>query len=414
MSKGPKSKAKPKAKAKIKASGETGAKVQAPEPAAAPPILPQTSAPAAQAAVKPRGSLAAVSVVLFLTVIGVSGYMTWHYWSAIVDSPAPAKKAAAVPSPPAPTPILKSAPPLALNGNGAVMEKMAVESERLRQSLDRLMTRMETIEQAVEDANKLAIATTPPSEKLAADPVMKALTGRLNALEQSGETVKALGDRLDRIEKETLTQQKADADVDAGPIAAAPTDAAFDSNVAASAKLMVLAAANLRQATSSHTPFIQELDALRALAGDDADINVAIVVLAKSAPTGVPSISILQGRFERLAGKIVQASRTRKEAGWFDRVANRLTAMVSWRRIDGKGEETSIDAMVAAAEKHLDKGDLKAAVTVLEGLAGNAKALSVAAPWIGDVKARLAAERAVSSLHRHALSMLSPLKPVKG
>jgi len=95
MSKGPKSKAKPKAKAKIKASGETGAKVQAPEPAAAPPILPQTSAPAAQAAVKPRGSLAAVSVVLFLTVIGVSGYMTWHYWSAIVDSPAPAKKAAA-------------------------------------------------------------------------------------------------------------------------------------------------------------------------------------------------------------------------------------------------------------------------------------------------------------------------------
>ena len=75
---------------------------------------------------------------------------------------------------------------------------------------------------------------------------------------------------------------------------------------------------------------------------------------------------------------------------------------------------TSIDAMVAAAEEHLKKEDLKAAIIALDGLSGNPKSAAVAAQWIGDGKARLAAERAVTTLHLHALSMLTQIKPAKG
>ncbi|HJO75142.1 MAG TPA: mitofilin family membrane protein [Rhodospirillales bacterium] len=424
MSKGPKSKAKPKPKAKPKTKPRTQAKTQvkakakvkakappsrADSPKAAPSTPPPTPPPAPPEAVEattatPRGSLASVSVVLFLTVIGIGTYMAWFYWSSLNEPNPPANKTASV------------SPPTAAPG---AMEKMAAESKKLRQSLDRLMTRMETIEQSVEKAKRLAQATPPPSEKLNADPVLQTLTGRLNALEESGDTLKALTKRLDRMEMDNAAKAKALEEIDADQAATAKsgnaeTSPGFETDSIATAKAVALAVADLRQAISSPAPFAGKLDALKALAGDDPDINAGIVVLAKGAETGIPTLVFLIDRFEGLAGKIVQASRTVKETGWFDRAANRLSSLVTWRRVDGKGEETSIDAMVAAAETHLKKGDLKAAINALDGLSGNAKAAAVATPWLSDAKARLAAERAVASLHLHALSMLTQIKPVKG
>jgi hypothetical protein len=242
-------------------------------------------------------------------------------------------------------------------------------------------------------------------------------------LEQSGDTVKALSERLDQMKLNNASKAMASAKETTDAAQPAPAisgnggtgpGADPDTTAIAAAKAVGLAAANLRQAISTRAPFNLELDALKSLAGDDQDILAAITVLAKSAHSGIPTMAALQSRFERLAGKIVQASRTRKETGWFDRATNRLSSLVTWRRIDGKGEESSVDTMVAAAETHLKKAELKVAVIALEGLSVNAKAAAVAAPWIGDAKARMAAESAVTSLHLHALSMLTQIKPVKG
>ena len=293
----------------------------------------------------------------------------------------------------------------------------------LRQSLDRLMARMVSIEQSVEKAKRLAEATPPPTEKFSADPVVEIMAGRLNAMEESGDTLKALTKRLDRMEKDNaakamdLAKETAD-DAQPAPAISGKDETSpvveLETDSIATAKAVALAVADLRQAITSPAPFKESLDALKVLAGDNPDLNTGIVVLAKGAQTGIPTLVILIDRFEGLAGKIVQVSRTVKETGWFDRATNRLSSLVTWRRVDGKGEVTSIDAVVAAAEDHLKKADLKAAIIALDGLSGNAKAAAVAAPWISDAKARLAAERAVTSLHLHALSMLTQIKPVKG
>ena len=117
-------------------------------------------------------------------------------------------------------------------------------------------------------------------------------------------------------------------------------------------------------------------------------------------------------RFEALAGKIVQASRQVEEKDWLDRAVNRMSKLVSWRRVDGRAEKSSVDALVASAEAHLKAGDLKAAIKAVEGLSvntpANAKAAAVAASWLADAKARLAADRAIAGLHLHALSLLAP------
>lgn len=430
MSKGPtkktgktaaKAKAKPKvsnkaasrAKAKVKPQAKPQAKAKPrtkPKPPPSSQDASKASADTVQAATetsRPGGSLSGVTVALFLIVIGAGSYTAWKYWP-VTAKPGSAKVASspAVTAKPAPAPVPTAKPKVEEKGankspgDETAMEKMAAESRKLRQSLDRLMTRMESIEQSVEKVKKLAQATVPPSEKIRNDPVLESLTGRLNALEESGDAVKVLIERMDRMEKDSAAQLKAE------------TQAAAETNT--SAKALVLAVAELREAVASGKPFGQELDALKALAGDNPDFKAPIVVLVKNADKGIPTLDGLRIQFEELAGKIVQASRTVKETGWLDRAANRLSSLVTWRRVDGQGEETSIDAMVAAAENHLKTGDLKSAIIALEGLAGNAKASAVAEPWLSSAKAHLAAERAVGSLRLQAVSILTPVKPGEG
>ena len=67
------------------------------------------------------------------------------------------------------------------------------------------------------------------------------------------------------------------------------------------------------------------------------------------------------------------------------------------------------------AMAHLIAGNLKTAIKAVAGLSasapGNTKAAAVAASWLADAKARLAADRAVAGLRLHALSLLMPVPP---
>jgi hypothetical protein len=121
----------------------------------------------------------------------------------------------------------------------------------------------------------------------------------------------------------------------------------------------------------------------------------------------------LKQQFAAIAGKIVHASRVTDKPGWLDRVSNRISSLATWRRIDGKGSDAPTDAMVADAESRLKAGDLKAAVTAVESLSVNDKAAAVANSWLVAAKARLTADRAIASLHIHAISQLTPIKPAK-
>ena len=403
----PKAKARPETKARpktnkpaAKAKAAAPVKKEAVKEAAAPAentieqdIEDRISLPPEPPQKLSGGGMGVFMVVVFLAVLGIGGYASWPYWSAAVAPYLPGGQAETKTQPAATPKVVDIS-----------SEQLAAERRQLRQSLDRLMVRMESIEKAVEAVKKLAQATTPPSEKIADGSALKGLTGRLNALEEDGAVMKTLLNRMDRMEETAAEQTVAKAK------ASAPVETAASHDAAA----MVLAVENLRKVLATNDPFEKALDALKALAGDNPDINAAVVLLAKNASSGISTLPDLKQRFAGIAGKIVHASRATEKSGWLDRVRNRLSSLATWRRIDGKGEDAPIDAMVAKAESHLKAGDLKAAVMAVEGLSVNDKAAAVASPWLAAAKARLDADRAIASLHIHALSQLTLIKPAKG
>ena len=432
MSKGPKKKpAKPKARLKTGAKGKAQSTAQtAPKAKAAPKSRPDQKSPSrADAAAggsseglekKTGGGNAAIAVIVFLGVLGAGAYINWIFWSETVvpektgtqaggakPGPGPASKEVAPPDvqKDAEKDLSKDAPKESTKESPEdSAEKLAAERRQLRQALDRLMARMETIEKSLDRVKKMAQATTPPAEKLGSEPALEGISGRLDSLEESGDKIKMLMRRMDKIEKDNTTLADEQA----------PGTAAVEPS---SAGAVVLTVSNLRQALATDEPFDKALDALKALAGDSPEINAAVTLLAKNAPKGLPTLSGLVERFDDIAGTIVQASREVEEKNWLDRAANRLSKLVSWRRVDGKGGTSSVETVVASAEAHLKAGDLKAAIKAVEGLSvnapGNTKTAAVAASWLADAKARLAADRAIAGLHRYVLSLLTraPLIP---
>ena len=364
------------------------------------------AAPAAQAAKRSGGLRRVLGLLGFLVVIGIgAGFMNWPFWAEILtpywsgveaepaETPAAEVPAAAVPA---------AAPPMTAEKGGQSIEEMRTERQQLRQELNRLMARMETIEKSVDSVKKLIQFTMSASEESGTGKTSAALAERLSELEESGESIKVLLQRMDKLESDSAAQT---ANQTASWASAEP-NARAGGGQSGRAQVIVLAVANLRQAVATDEPFEKPLEVLNALSGDDPDIKTAVVMLSESSVAGIPTLATLRERFDGLAGRIVQASKTLEETGWMERATNRIMSLVTWRRVGEGAEASSLDAIVAGAEARLGAGDLKGAVEALKGLSSHAKAAKAAAPWLTDAKARVVAERAVATLHVHAVSLL--------
>ena len=393
-------KAKPEAKPKTeKAAPERIAPDSAWEQATqasigdAPPEA-DAPAPAAQAEQRSGGFLRGLGLLGFLVVIVIGvGLFNWPFWVEVLAPYLPGVEAE-----PTETTAAPSEAPVMAEKGGESVEEMRTERQQLRQELNRLMARMETIEKSVDSVKKLVQVTVSASEKGDAGRTSAALTERLSELEKNGQSIKVLLQRMDKLESSSTANVSAAAGAQAG------------GGQTARAQVIVLAVANLRQAVAKGEPFKKPLEALNALSGDDPDIKTAVVLLSKSSAAGIPTLATLRERFDGLAGKMVQASKTLEETGWMERATNRIMSLVTWRRVGNGAEASSLDAIVAHAEARLKVGDLKGAIDALKGLSTNAKAAQVAAPWLKDAKARVVAERAVATLHVHAVSLLAPDK----
>ena len=421
MSKGPKAKpkktgkagkakAKPKAvKAKATAAATPAAATSAPEAAVQEPPAPEMEdaprpeTPARKEA-RPGGVKRMLGLAAFVAVLAGIIYMSWPLWSHIIAPYISGLQSQTQDTPAAGAPA--EAPP----GNETSLQELKSERQQMREELNRLMARMESIESSVESVKKMIHATAGEMGKPGKGSNLLALSERLNDLEKSGATIKSLLHRMDQFEK------------DGGQLNAAGARNAAGASDGASARALVLAVANLRQAISRDAPFEKSLETLKAVGGENPDIKTAAALLAKTARTGIPTLSTLRDRFELLAGRIVSASNALEERGWMERAANRVLSLVTWRRVNEKSDSVSIDAIVARAEARLREGDLQAAVKSLEGLSAkaqgdtkantkaNIKARAQAAPWLKDAKARVVAERAVATLHVYAISLLAPVK----
>ena len=397
-------KAKPEAKPKTeKAAPERIAPDSAWEQAAqtpprasigdAPPEA-DAPAPAAQAEQRSGGFLRGLGLLGFLVVIVIGvGLFNWPFWVEVLAPYLPGVEAE-----PTETTAAPSEAPVMAEKGGESVEEMRTERQQLRQELNRLMARMETIEKSVDSVKKLIKATAPVAENGTPGKTSATLAERLSELEDSGKSIKSLLQRMDKLESYSAHQIGTEPNARAG------------GGQSSRALAIVLAVANLRQAVAKGEPFEKPLEALNALSGDDPDIKTAVVLLSKSSAAGIPTLATLRERFDGLAGKMVQASKTLEETGWMERATNRIMSLVTWRRVGNGAEASSLDAIVARAEARLKVGDLKGAIDALKGLSTHAKATQVAAPWLKDAKARVVAERAVATLHVYAVSLLAPDK----
>ncbi len=214
--------------------------------------------------------------------------------------------------------------------------------------------------------------------------------------------VEAIGARIDPLERALAgTARAADIADFEQRVAALEKDPVSARRTAA----LVIAVGQLRGALSSGRPYAPELEGLKAIAAPLADgrLDSAIVALEARALAGVSTLDDLRQRFSSLAARLVRADALGPDPGWVDKTLDRLSSVVSVRRI-GDIEGTSVEAKVARAEARLAEGNLEGAVASLTDLKG---AVSLALEvWLGDARARLAADRALAEMNERTAAHL--------
>ena len=379
---------------------------------------------AAGPATKGGGIAPFLWTVLALAVLGGTAAATWPLWSPYITA-----RLSSTQEDPFQDPRVTGLPGRAAaleettkdaDPAGGAVEDMETERARSRQELKALMERLQSLEQALRSGKKMVEATAPPAGSAETDEYLRQLSERLGRLENDDETLEGLRERIARLEQrggaagegvqpaaraEELSTAVADISMRVGALERTDTMAA---GAAIGMQATVLAVGQLREALRGTVPFAAELQAVGAVAADNPEITKAIAALEPYAASGIPTLATLRRDFDRLAGEIARAARALEGDGWFEWAVNRLMSLVTVRRTTDTGDLNSVDAVVARAETSLKAGDLMAAVEELEGLAGPPGA--AAAPWLRGARARLAAERAMATLHVHAVSLLVPAK----
>ena len=254
---------------------------------------------------------------------------------------------------------------------------------RLRQQIEGLAPRVDAIERTLG--------------------ALRASVDKLSASEQNVEVevVKQLGDRIALLEAQAgaatgLAQQVRSLEASTAVAATPPRSwRPLFSPWVSWCKWSAMAAA-----------FVRQLAAVRALGGDDPDIAQAAAELEPFARTGVPTLAALRAQLPATIDAVIRATPVTASDTWTDRVVDRLASLVTVRRVGSEAIAAGgIDGIVAQAEAALDGGDLQAAVTALERLDG--APAEAAADWLQHARARLTADRALSTLQQRAIARLA-------
>jgi len=398
----------------------------------------------------PKKGMGCGSLLLLIVLgglIGVGGYAAWPMWSPYVAPYVPQLEYGPDKDPRVATLVgrIKALEAGARDRTSAEKSLGDLEKERgrLQEEVSRLLARLETLEGALDGVKQMIAATGVVEKADEAKASINRLADRLAVLESKEGDATALREQIDRLQlaegdvallKDRIGRLETEDGAEQPQEAAPPNDesqrltemledirgrlAELESRKPVEApqpaprlegSAAVLAMGQMREAVMAGKPFVQELEALRSLAGSAPDLAAAIANLERQADGGVATVSRLHRDFVAIAGDIVNATRELEGEGWFEQAANRILSMVSVRRVDGKSDSASVEGIVALTEKSLEKGDLVAAIESVERLQEiDVKAATVAAEWLKKAQARLSVERAVAQLHVYAVSLVAP------
>ena len=319
---------------------------------------------------------------------------------------------------------------------GSVREQIADTAERLAKlersaaESDAAIGRMAAIERRLEglaqsgNAEAVAADLLARLERLEAQPATPAAAEsaddeRLQSVKQ--ELRQELGKRLDELASQIEALPAARADDGQASVRVARVETLLGElagridalNVGERSELergvgLVLAAAALRDASRRFAGYGSELAVVNDLAPKVVALTAPPVVaalneLARHAGTGAPTVAVLAAQFGEVAGRVVRAAERDADAGWIAQTLDRVSQVVSVRRV-GDVDGATVEARVARAELRLSAGDLAAAVGELADLSG--PAAGAAAPWLANANKRLAVDRAAQVLYEAAARSL--------
>ena len=351
-----------------------------------------------------RFGIKKIIIVACFVLLSIGGYLSWPYWSFSIPpfflNEQWGKKVTSL------NPI-----PSTKNLANISKKKLAKKQRHLNKSIEHLMARMKAIETDIAEVKRLAQATTQPSEEFIGT---LSFAGRLDTLEKNNANIKNILKGMKNIKEKNIGHASDQAEIK-NKTQKNPKDVFTYKGVAKAnnAASLVLVVEDLRQAIATNSPVKKPLEAIKLIAGDNPNINAAIKLLANNKTIGISTLSVLKQRFNKIAGKIVQASHITDETGWGAQIKNRLYSMAMWRKINVNENDASIDAIVASAVSALKASDLKSAVSKLEGLSINSKAAKVAELWLIDANNHIATAQAIKILHIYAISQLAKIKPRK-
>jgi hypothetical protein len=376
--------------------------------------------PAAMPSVKPPGTFAAVlwTVALIAVTVGAA-YATQPFWF-----PQLAESLRAAVEDPSVVGIddrLKALENIARTGAdaGEAIQDLEAERARFTERLKVLMERIDALENTSQSIRKMVLATVPPADAQRAEEALRELSKRLSDLEQDGQEIEPLSRRVARLEEDDVTVVKRETELRElevrseqlkGLVAGLGVrlddlEITTGAGVAEGrAESVVLAVGQLREALKTSAPFVNELQALHAVAGQGSAVADALQMLRPYAEKGIPTLEELRAGFGKVASEIARASMKLEGEGWVTRAVNRLLELVTIRRGAGEANLEGEEGAVARAEASLNRGDLDASIAEVAGLDG--QAAETAAPWLVAARTRLAAEQAMAKLHVHAISLL--------
>jgi len=195
--------------------------------------------------------------------------------------------------------------------------------------------------------------------------------------------------------------------------------AALEQAVAASGKridqqsvsghaVSVIAARLLKESLGKSDPFADDLALMRLTAATDAELSKALDSVSGYAAKGVPTRTQLYASFGLLVPSALQAEMQDGAGGlretvwgWMTGLSTVILASASDsppaadqtapQPAAPQAAESRTPALLAATAARLEAGELAAAIDIMASLDG--VAAPVAAPWLADARARLAAER---------------------
>jgi hypothetical protein len=167
----------------------------------------------------------------------------------------------------------------------------------------------------------------------------------------------------------------------------------------------VLAINQLGDALGRSGGYARQLEAVRVIAGENANLAEPLDRLEQWAGAGLSTLGQLQGEFPAVAQRVARTDYQSGGEGWLDDVTNRLTSLVTVRRVgDGALASGGTDAALVQADTALKSGNLAGAVQALEGLQG--QAADAASDWLTKARDRVAAEKALADLRLAAIAQL--------